>query len=151
MIQKSENYIISFPSEMRFSEETYKRLKSIIHPKLRKNIKKFKIDGYDIFPHYHNCGKRNWNGTNKKINYRIGEMCKKPTEKLNWKSIYDIKWKNIQRKFYFTRYGSNFGMSNFAKCKGRQWFDWNKKQYFDRKRWIEPEILYFNNESSKSI
>ena len=37
MIQKSDNYIISFLSEMRFSEETYKRLKSIIHPKLRKN------------------------------------------------------------------------------------------------------------------
>ena len=41
-------------------------------------------------------------------------------------------------------------MSNFAKCKGRQWFDWDKKQYFDRKRWIESEILYFNNERSKS-
>ena len=64
--------------------------------------------------------------------------------------MYDIKWRNIQHKFYFTRYGSNFEMNNFAKCKGRQWFDWDNKQYFDRNRWIEPEILYFNNESSKS-
>ena len=151
MIQKSDNYIISFLSEMRFSEETYKRLKSIIHPKLRKNIENFKIYGYYIFPHYHGCGKQNRNGTNKKINDRIGEICKKPTEKLNWKSMYDIKWKYIQRIIYFTRYGNNFGMSNFAKCKGRQWFDWDKKQYFDRNHWIESEILYYNEKSSKSI
>ena len=77
-------------------------------------------------------------------------MCKSPTYKLNWKSMYDIKWTNIQCKIYFTRYGSNFGMSNFAKCKGRQWFDWDKKQYVDRKHWIEPEILYYNNKSPNS-
>ena len=58
-------------------------------------------------------------------------------------------WTNIQRKIYFTRYETNFGMSNFAKCKGRQWFDWDKKQYFDRSHQIEPEILHFKNESSK--
>ena len=80
--KSNDYYVISYLSNMRFSEETYERLKSIIHPKLRKNIDNFKIDGYYIFPHYHNCGKRNRNGANKKINYRIGEMCKKPTEKI---------------------------------------------------------------------
>ena len=142
--------IIFYPSNMRFSEEKYERMKSIIHPKLRKNIDKFKIDGYYVFPYYHNCGKRNRNGANKKINYRIGEICKSPTYKLNWKSMHDIKWANIQYKIYLTRYGTNYGMNNFAKCKGRQWFDWDKKQYFNRKRWIEAENLYYNNESPKS-
>ena len=42
-------------------------------------------------------------------------------------------------------------MNNCAKCKGRQWFDWDKKQYFDRNHWIKPEILYYNKKSSKSI
>ena len=56
MIQKSDNCIISYISDMRFSEETYQRLKNI-HPKLRKNIEKLKIDSYYIFPHYHGCGK----------------------------------------------------------------------------------------------
>ena len=88
---------------MRFPEETYERMKSIIHPKLRKNIDNFKIDGYYVFPHYHNCGKQNRNGTNKKINYGIGEICKSPMYKLNWKSMYDIKWESIQHKIYFTR------------------------------------------------
>ena len=72
---KSNDYcVISYLSNMTFSEQTYEKMKSIIHPKLRKNIDNFKIDGYYVFPHYHNCGKRNRNGTNKKINYRIGEM-----------------------------------------------------------------------------
>ena len=135
---------------MRFSEEIFERLKSIFHPKLRKNIEKFKIENYFIFPHYHGCGKRNRNGTNKKINYKIGEICKKPTDYLNWKSMNDIPWENIQHKIYLTRYGSNYGMNNFAKNKGRQWFDWDKKQYIDRSHWIVPENLYFKNKSSKS-
>ena len=41
-------------------------------------------------------------------------------------------------------------MNNFAKCKGRQWFDWDKKQYFNRKHWIEAENLYYDNKSPKS-
>ena len=148
---KSNDYcVISYLSNMRFSEETYERMKSIIHPKLRKNIDNFKIDGCYVFPHYHNCGKRNRNGTNKKINYRIGEICKSPTYKLNWKSMYDIKWANIKHKIYLTRYGTNYGMNNFAKCKGGQWFDWDKKQYFNRKHWIEAENLYYDNKSPKS-
>ena len=46
---------------MRFSEETFERLKSIFHLKLRKNIENFKIENYFVFPHYHGCGKRNRN------------------------------------------------------------------------------------------
>ena len=130
---KSNDYcVISYLSNLRFSEETYERMKSIIHPKLRKNIDNFKIDGYYVFPHYHDCGKRNRNGTNKKINYKIGEICKKPTDHFNWKSLYDIEWKNTPHKICFTRYGSNYGMNNFPKNKGRQWFGWDKKQYFDK-------------------
>ena len=71
---------------MRFSEHDYKKFKSMIHPKLKANIQKFKKDDYYIFPTYHGCGKRNRNGTNKKVNYRIGDMCKKATYTLNWKS-----------------------------------------------------------------
>ena len=87
-----------------------------------------------MFPHYHNCRKRNRNGSNKKKNYRNGDICKSPTYKLNSKSMYDIKWESIQHKIYFTRYMSTYGMNNFAKSKGRKWFDWDKKQYFDRSR-----------------
>ena len=57
MLQKSNDYIISYNFEMKFSEDTYKRLKSIIHPNLRKNIEKFRIDNYFVFPNYHGCGK----------------------------------------------------------------------------------------------
>ena len=69
---------------------------------------------------------------------------------LNWKSMYDIKSKNIPHKIYFTRYGSNYDMNNFAKNKGKQWFDWDEKQYFDNDRWIKPEIDYFNKENAQS-
>ena len=100
-------YIFYSNSEMRFSVETYKRLKSIIHPNIRMNIERFRIDDYYVFPTYHGCTKRNRNGTNKKINYRLGEICATPTEKLNWKSLYDINWKNLPNKIYFTRYSSN--------------------------------------------
>ena len=71
---------------MRFSECDYKKFKSMIHPKLKANIQKFKKEGYYFFPTYHGCGKRNRNGINKKVNYRIGDMCKKATYNLNWQS-----------------------------------------------------------------
>ena len=41
-------------------------------------------------------------------------------------------------------------MNNFAKCKGRKWFDWDKKQYFDRSRWYEAENIYYKIQSPKS-
>ena len=135
---------------MRFSEDTYKRIKSIIHPKIRKNIDNFKIDGYYVFPHFHNCGKRNRNGTNKKINYRIGKMCKSATYKLNWTCMYDISWDSVPHKIYLTRYMSTIGMNNFALNQDRKWFDWDKKQYFDRSLWYRSEYSYYEKQRSKS-
>ena len=149
--KKSNDYrVISYLSDMRFSEDTYKRIKSIIHPKIRKNIPNFKIDSYYVFPHYHNCGKRNRNGTNKKINYSVGEMCKSPTYKSNWKCMYDISLDSLPHKIYLTRYMSTVGMNNFAKTQGRKWFDWDKKQYFDRSLWYTSEYSYYKEQRSNS-
>ena len=78
--------VITYPFKMRFSENTHKKFKSMIHPKLKANIHKFKKGGYYFLPTYHGCGKRNRNGTNKKVNYRIGDMCEKATYNLNWKT-----------------------------------------------------------------
>ena len=40
---KGNDYcVISYLSDMRISKETYERLKSVFHPKIRKNIEKFK-------------------------------------------------------------------------------------------------------------
>ena len=47
MISISLKYrVITYPFKIRFSENTYKKFKSIIHPKLKANIHKFKKDGY---------------------------------------------------------------------------------------------------------
>ena len=46
----NDNRVISYLSDMRFSEDTYKRLKIIIHPKIRKKIHNFKIDSYCLSP-----------------------------------------------------------------------------------------------------
>ena len=65
---------------MKFSEEIYQKFKNIMYPKLRANIHKFEKDAYYTLPTWHGCGKkRNRNGTNKKVNYRIGDMCSKGT------------------------------------------------------------------------
>ena len=141
---KQNDYrVLSFLSDMRMSEETYERLKSIFHPKIRKNIGKFKKENYIIFPLYHGCGKRNRNGTNKKINYAVGEMCKSATYLLSSKSINDLKWKHLPHKIYFTRYGGQYGLNNFAKRKGGKWFDWDKKEFLDKKPWIEIEKNHY--------
>ena len=141
---KQNDYrILSFLSDMRMSEETYERLKSAFHPKLRRNIRKFKQENYFIFPLYHGCGKKNRNGTNKKINYSVGEMCISPTYSLLPK-VNNIKLKYLPQKIYFTRYGGQFGMKNFAKTKGKKWFDWDKGQFFERELWIETERKAFN-------
>ena len=55
---KNDYCVISYLSDMRISEKTYERLKSVFHPKIRKNIKKFKQEHYYIFPSYHGCEKR---------------------------------------------------------------------------------------------
>ena len=141
MISNSDqnNYrILSFLSDMRMSEETYERLKSVFHPKLRRNIRKFKQENYFIFPLYHGCGKKNRNGTNKKINYSVGEMCISPTYSLLPK-VNNIKLKYLPQKIYFTRYGGQFGMQNLVKTKGKKWFDWDKGQFFEREQWIKIE------------
>ena len=141
MISNSDqnNYrILSFLSDMRMSEETYERLKSVFHPKLRRNIRKFKQENYFIFPLYHRCGKKNRNGTNKKINYSVGEMCISPTYSLLPK-VNNIKLKYLPQKIYFTRYGGQFGMQNFVKTKGKKWFNWDKGQFFENEQWIEIE------------
>ena len=141
---KQNDYrILSFLSDMRMSEETYERLKSVFHPKLRRNIRKFKQENYFIFPLYHGCGKKNRNGTNKKINYSVGEMCISPMYSLLPK-VNNIKLKYLPQKIYFTRYGGQFGMKNFAKTKGKKWFDWDKGQFFERELWIETERKAFN-------
>ena len=141
---KQNDYrILSFLSDMRMSEETYERLKSVFHSKLRRNIRKFKQENYFIFPLYHGCGKKNRNGTNKKINYSVGEMCISPTYSLLPK-VNNIKLKYLPQRIYFTRYGGQFGMKNFAKTKGKKWFDWDKGQFFERELWIETERKAFN-------
>ena len=130
---------------MKFSVKTYKRLKSIIHPNIRKKIERFRIEDYYVFPTYHGCNFKNRCVTNKRINYAVGEMCVTPTENLCWKDESKIKWKYLPQKIYFTRYGLKYGMNNFAKNKGRKWYDWDKKQYFNRDEWIKKEQKEFKN------
>ena len=142
---KGNDYcVLSYLSDKRMSEETYERLKSVFHPKLRKNIGKFKQENYYMFPLYHGCGKMNRNGTNKKINYSVGEICKSPTYKISFKPLHEIEWEYLPNKIYFTRYGARYGMNNFAKCKGTQWFDWDKKQFFEKRLWLEIEKKHYD-------
>ena len=142
---KNDYCIISYLSDMRISEKTYERLKSVFHSKIRKNIKKFKQEHYYIFPNYHGCGKKNRNGINKKINYAVGEMCNSPTYKISFKPMNELKWEHLPNKIYWTRNSADFGMNNFAKCKGTQWFDWDKKQYFEKRLWLEIEKKHYDS------
>ena len=72
-------------------------------------------------------------------------MCVTPTENFCWKDESKIKWKYLPQKISFTRYGLKYGMNNFAKNKGRKWYDSDKKQYFDRDEWIEKGQKEFKN------
>ena len=132
--------VVTFPYKMRISESTYKKFESIIHPKLKANIHKFKKDGYYFFPSYHGCRKRNRNGTNKKVNYRIGEMCEEATYNLNWKSWDEINWNSLPHKFYLTRFMTNLGLNALAKNKGNKWYNWNKKEYIDKSEYFKPQF-----------
>ena len=132
--------VVNYPFKMRFSESTYKKFESIIHPKLKANIHKFKKDGYYFFPTYHGCGKRNRNGTNKKVNYRIGDMCEEATYNLNWKRWDEINWNSLPHKFYLTRFMTDVGLNAFAKNKGQKWYNWDRKEYIDRTEWFKPKF-----------
>ena len=134
---------------MRFSESTFKKFKSMIHPKLKANIHKFKKDSYYFLPSYHGCGKRNRNGTNKKVNYRIGDMCEKATNNLNWKKWDEIAFNSLPYKFYLTRFMTGVGLNAFAKNKGKKWYNWDKKEYIDRAEWFKPQFEEIVNQIHK--
>ena len=41
--------VVIYPFKMRFSESNFEKFKSMMHPKLKANIHKFKKDGYYFF------------------------------------------------------------------------------------------------------
>ena len=114
---------------MRISIETYNRIKSAIHPNIRKIIKNFKEENYYVFPKFHGCNKINRNGTRKKVNYRQGHFCILGTDSLYWKKLKYINIKKLPYKLYFTRYGgANHDKNSLITIKNpNQWFDWDKK------------------------
>ena len=64
--------IITFNSHLRISKENFKKIESIFHPRIRKNIRQFERKDlgnmiYYSFPYFHGCGKLNKNKLNKRI------------------------------------------------------------------------------------
>ena len=73
----------------------------------------------------------------KKINYRKGTTCILGTDWLYWKDLKDINIKKLPYKIYLTRYGGiNYGINRLITIKNpNQWFNWDQKQYFDKRKW----------------
>ena len=128
---------------MKISSESFNRIKSAVHRNIRKQIENFKQGEYYVFPNYHGCNKRNRNGTRKKINYRQGNFCILGTDSLYWKNVKDININKLPYKIYFTRYGgANYEVNRLITIKNPdQWFDWDKKQYFHKRKWDIGQYL----------
>ena len=122
---------------MKISIESFNRIKTAVHPNIRKQIEKFTQGEYYVFPNYHGCNKRNQNGTRKTINYRQGNLCNLGTDSFYWKNMKDININKLPYKIYFTRYGgANYGVNRLITIKNPdQWFDWDKKRYFHKRKW----------------
>ena len=43
---------------MKISIESFNRIKTAVHPNIRKQIEKFKQEEYYVFPNYHGCNKK---------------------------------------------------------------------------------------------
>ena len=43
---------------MKISNESFNRIKTAVHPNIRKQIEKFKQGEYYVFPNYHDCNKK---------------------------------------------------------------------------------------------
>ena len=76
--------------------------------------------------------KQNRNGTNKKVNYRNGDMCPAATYQQNYKNWDEINYYPLPQKIYFTRFQHEIALNVHAKNKGYCWYDWEKK-YIDLK------------------
>ena len=139
----TKSRVVTYPLKMRFSEKTFKKFKNMMHPKLVAKIHKFKKGSYYFLPIYHGCGRRNRNGTNKAINYRIGDMCEAGTYSLNWEPWEKINWNLLPHKIYLTRYMHEIGLNKLAKHKKNKWFDWEKNIYIDRKEWYKAQSEEF--------
>ena len=125
---------------MTFSVDVYNRIESAIHPNISNKIHKFKQGNYYVFPTFHGCNFKNRNGSRKRINYKVGNMCVSPTENIYWKDIANINKKKLPYKIYFTRYGYlNYGINSFITRKNGKWFDCDKKRYFDKSKWNDKE------------
>ena len=137
---------------MRFSEGIYQRFKNVLHPKLRANMDQFEDGGFYYLPTYHGCNKnQNRNGTNKKINYRNGEICSKGTYDSNWEEWEKINYYKLPSKIYFTRYMSEIGINALAKNKGHLWFDSEKKEYRPKSDCYKNQKIEFVKDNSKKV
>ena len=43
------------------------------------------------------------------------------------------------------------GLNTLAKHKGNKWYDWDKKEYIDRREWYKPKFQEFVAQKHKPI
>ena len=125
---------------MRFDKDSFDYFENIIHPNIVANKNHYLKNRLYIFKPYHGCSYRNKNGTNKLIDFKRGHQCITPTSKRYWKK--NVCGRLVPGKLHYTRYMSNVDLNYFAKTKKRQWYDYKKKCYRDRKEWFRNKDPY---------
>ena len=87
------------------NEDDLPKFIDLIDPNLMWSIDRYKKDSSYVFLTYHGCNYKNRNGTRKRIDYKRGEQCMRPTDIPYWRKTKE-KYKN-KGKVYFTRRHKN--------------------------------------------
>ena len=117
---------------MFFTFESFKHFENIFHPIITENVFTFNENGNIALPIYHGCDLRSKNGTNKRVDYSRGQICLYPTNKKYWKKV-----QKVDRRLYYTRYMSTYGLNELALNKKGQWFDWKQKKFKNKSDWFK--------------
>ena len=106
--------------------EYYEKIKDFLHPHINSFINDYRNGSIIILPPFHGCNQLNRNGTRKYIDNGRGYQCILPTHKRYWRKTKD-KYK--ERRVYWTRYMTQYGIRHLFKNKGNLVFNYKLNKY----------------------
>ena len=105
--------------------ECYEQIKDFLHPHINRFINDYR-NGNIKLPPFLGCNQLNRNRARKYIECGRGYQCTLPTHKCCWRKTRD-KYK--ERKVYWTRYMTQYGIRHLFKNKGNLVFNYKLNKY----------------------
>ena len=105
--------------------EYYEQIKDFLHQHINCFINDYRNGNIEL-PPFFGCNQLNRNRARKYIEYGRGYQCILPTHKRYWRKTRD---KQKERRVYWTRYMTQYGIRHLFKNKGNLVFNYKQNKY----------------------